>query len=423
MEGDDSSVRPPRHWVPRLALFLGMLSLACAGGKCFLPHLAFVFLSSDRKRHASTVVRKIRLNKAIGDDNSAKGWESGRKTINEVQSLVRSWDGPVFAIGDLHGDLENTAVLLMKAGLMDQSGNWQANDSLLVQTGDIADRGPDPLPLYALFQRLTTQAPLSGGRVVQLLGNHECLLLCGMYHYLHPTEVNKHYKGSLQLLAHEWSPLGALGRHMRDSFHVRLVVNNVAYVHAGILPQHAMLTHEEMHTQLWDHIDNRKCGAAVSGSPDILSDTGPMWTRALVELPEHQACSLLRKALKRLGAKRMVVGHTPTPSKSIETRCDGRLVMIDTGLSRYLYNRPSMLEINNGTYSEHFFGKDKSHTSRVLFNETSDTEDTGWFQAEEMQVEVLPDARNTIIPVGAPLPAPNTDQPSDPNSGSAQEEL
>lgn len=43
----------------------------------------------------------------------------------------------IYAIGDLHGDLPNTLKILRMAGLVDEMNNWAANDSILVQTGDI----------------------------------------------------------------------------------------------------------------------------------------------------------------------------------------------------------------------------------------------------------------------------------------------
>ncbi len=44
------------------------------------------------------------------------------------------------------------------------------------------------------------------------------------------------------------------------------------------------------------------------------------------------------------GAKRLVIGHTPHP-KGIDIRAGGRLVLIDTGISRYYGGALGWLEI------------------------------------------------------------------------------
>ena len=91
-----------------------------------------------------------------------------------------SWDGRIVAIGDLHGDAENAMLLLDALGVLDRNTRkWTGGDTLLVQTGDIVDRGPDGKILYDLFAELKQQAEEQGGKVVQILGNHDAMNLCG----------------------------------------------------------------------------------------------------------------------------------------------------------------------------------------------------------------------------------------------------
>src|SRR4029077_9315808 len=49
----------------------------------------------------------------------------------------------IVAIGDIHGDLDALTRSLRAAGLTDASGRWIAGRTVLVQTGDFLDRGPD----------------------------------------------------------------------------------------------------------------------------------------------------------------------------------------------------------------------------------------------------------------------------------------
>lgn len=332
-------------------------------------------------------------------------------SLQEVQNMLRNWEGRVFALGDLHGDLHNTMALLVSANIISQSGNWIAGAALLIQTGDIVDRGPHSKPLYSLFQHLGQQALEAGGRIVHLLGNHESLIVCGMYNYLHPFELHQYYRGSYEVLARDWSASGAIGRLLRSSFHVALNVNGNLFVHAGLLPIHAGIPPEELRQQLWKHVDSNACGTPPADNGwDLLGDGGPLWTRILVELPEEYACTLLRKSLKKAGAVRMVVGHTPTLSKSIETRCDNRLVMIDTGLSRFLFDRPTLLEIHNGTYTQHHYervGPDNVPTnstsivssSKFLFYEESQEAHAEWLSQDERELDVVHEFNRAIIPL------------------------
>jgi hypothetical protein len=52
-----------------------------------------------------------------------------------------------------------------------------------------------------------------------------------------------------------------------------------------------------------------------------------------VQAPEADACPALEKALKALGATRMVVGHTTRRDGKVASRCDGRLAVIDIGIA------------------------------------------------------------------------------------------
>src|SRR5262245_36336043 len=79
------------------------------------------------------------------------------------------------AIGDIHGDLEAFTRSLRAAGLTDASGRWVAGSTVLVQTGDFLDRGPDVRAVMDRLMSLEAGAAAAGGRVIVLLGNHEVM--------------------------------------------------------------------------------------------------------------------------------------------------------------------------------------------------------------------------------------------------------
>ncbi|GIL74096.1 hypothetical protein Vretifemale_4158 [Volvox reticuliferus] len=52
---------------------------------------------------------------------------------------------------------------------------WAGGDAVLIQLGDVVDRGPDSLALLRRVEGLKIQARAVGGDVVMLLGNHELM--------------------------------------------------------------------------------------------------------------------------------------------------------------------------------------------------------------------------------------------------------
>jgi hypothetical protein len=85
------------------------------------------------------------------------------------------------------------------------------------------------------------------------------------------------------------------------------------------------------------------------GDDPLLNLTGPMWSRALaVCLPVVEE-DALSAALAKLGATRVVIGHTVTAEQRIVSRYGGRVIEIDTGMLAAAYHgRPSALEITAG---------------------------------------------------------------------------
>jgi hypothetical protein len=82
--------------------------------------------------------------------------------------------------------------------------------------------------------------------------------------------------------------------------------------------------------------------------PPIINDgDGLLWTRLYSSAPEFVDCEQLEEALAMLGARRMVVGHTPQ-LMGITAACDERVWRIDTGMSRFYGGPVEVLEIADG---------------------------------------------------------------------------
>ena len=89
----------------------------------------------------------------------------------------------IVAVGDVHGSPDAFSRVLRAAELVDETGNWIGGNAILIQTGDLTDRGPGVREVLDLMRDLERSAAGDGGRVVSLLGNHEVYNLIGYYDY------------------------------------------------------------------------------------------------------------------------------------------------------------------------------------------------------------------------------------------------
>ena len=72
-----------------------------------------------------------------------------------------------------------------------------------------------------------------------------------------------------------------------------------------------------------------------------------MWYRGHLRAPESAACAEIDKVLAAQNAKRIVVGHTTQRSGKIASRCGGKIIGIDIGLSDHYGANIGYLEITN----------------------------------------------------------------------------
>lgn len=98
----------------------------------------------------------------------------------------------IVAIGDVHGDFRTFSRLLAGARLIDATMRWSGERTVLVQTGDLLDRGAGSRRVMDLLMALEKEAEAAGGRVVVLLGNHEVLNLVGDLRYVGKGEFRSY---------------------------------------------------------------------------------------------------------------------------------------------------------------------------------------------------------------------------------------
>ena len=316
--------------------------------------------------------------------------------------------GPVHrivAVGDLHGDFAAWRAIAQAAGLTDARGRWTGGATVLVQTGDVVDRGPDGLKIIRDLMRLQREAPRARGRVVTLVGNHEAMNMTGDLRYVSAADFAAYAdanservrqqtyaanKAQLEAiyrqkdpamsseavkaawlaatppgaLEHQaaWRPDGPIGRWIAGNPAVALVDGNL-FVHGGISPAYAHVSLDDI---------NRQVAAALTAqaaAPEaIINDpAGPLWYRGLAvrETPQparsdgaaptsaaSTVAEQLDVVLAAFGAKRVVIGHTPILS-GIAIEEGGRLVRIDTGISSAFGGKLTYLEIVDGNLVPH----------------------------------------------------------------------
>ncbi len=83
-------------------------------------------------------------------------------------------------VGDVHGEIGGFQEILENAGLINR-GSWSGGSDILIQTGDVIDRGPYSLEAVDLLRRLQGEAAPDGGEVIRLCGNHELMILQGCF--------------------------------------------------------------------------------------------------------------------------------------------------------------------------------------------------------------------------------------------------
>ncbi len=244
----------------------------------------------------------------------------------------------VVAIADLHGDLERGLAVLRLAGVVGKDGHWCGGETVLVQTGDLLDRGDDGVEVIDLMQRLETEAAEVGGRVEVLLGNHEVMNMMGDWRYVTPGDIEG-YGGQLarQLAL---SAEGEDGAWLREQ-PVAVRVGRTVFVHAGITPAMAERGLEQL--TAWT-----RAALAGEASPEVLDESGPLWFRGYLQGDVPEVCPALQQALATLGATRMVVGHTTQRSGRVAVRCQGALLGIDTGISDHYGAHLAALELRGG---------------------------------------------------------------------------
>jgi hypothetical protein len=259
----------------------------------------------------------------------------------------------IVAIGDLHGDLDATRAALRLAGAIDTLDRWIGDDLVIVQTGDVLDRGDDEEAIIRLFERLGNEAAAVGGAVYALNGNHE--LMNAYYDYRYVTDggyadfedvtevetvdsVLATLEPEQRARAQALRPGGEFGLLLakRNTF---LILGTTLFTHGSVLPEHVDRGLDRMNAEIQAWLRDE------APQPEwIRGNRSPVWNRLYSDAPDLAACDTLASVLDRLDVERLVVGHT-VQDAGITSYCGGRVWCIDVGMAEHYGGRPEVLEI------------------------------------------------------------------------------
>ena len=264
--------------------------------------------------------------------------------------------GRVVAIGDLHGDLTAARRALRTARVIDETDRWIGGDSVVVQTGDLLDRGDDERPLLEWLDRLADIAKAAGGAIYRVQGNHEVMNVAADFRYVTEAGFAAFADFARAPGASRWQEVPAKRRGRLLAFlpggpwakrlavhPVVLMVNDSVFVHGGLSPMHLRYGLERINTDLSAWMRGTAPLSAL-----LASDNAPYWLRTYGDSVTEAECHALDDILVRLSAKRLVIGHTPQRG-GISFACGGRVARIDVGLSRAYGSRPAQVLAISGS--------------------------------------------------------------------------
>lgn len=277
----------------------------------------------------------------------------------------------IIAIGDLQGDIEALASILLERQMINPDGAWIGGGRHVVLLGDLVGGHPDSRLLLDFVIRLEGEAQKQGGQVHALLGNHDILMAQGEGSKLLKLE-KKLFEKYLVRGAPEQSfedlfrgeSLYAQWFRSRNSI---LKMGSSLFVHAGIngwLLENspgAVNATVRAWIRFWQGIGEKPpkrtrwtVGKKEMDRDDPFLAAGPLWTRVFKASKDRPSDGPTKKVLQALletyQTSRLVIGHAPTEDQRIvleHPHYGASVVMLDTQISHKSKGMLSSLEIVN----------------------------------------------------------------------------
>lgn len=226
-------------------------------------------------------------------------------------------------------DIDNAKTVLKLTGLIDPSDSWIGGKTILVQTGDIVDRGTYALDIYRLMASLRTQAHNAGGKVISILGNHEMMNALSDWRYVSQPDI-KHW-GGLDKRRNDMSVSGWLGQEWLANYTVSEKVSmspytntSYSFTHGSLRPTFPhLLPYPQMINDLGRDLLERALSPPLGpphppypyeGLPkgaeqaelELYGSGGPLWWRGLAQGEEKTVCAWAEELKNKLGVRRII---------------------------------------------------------------------------------------------------------------------
>ncbi|SBT71962.1 shewanella-like protein phosphatase 2, putative [Plasmodium malariae] len=263
------------------------------------------------------------------------------------------WDHDLYSIGDIHGDMDAFLKILINEKIIDENGNIIKENTLIVMTGDVLDPNYDDINILFFIQIYNDRGKDSNSKILLLLGNHEVKNLCLDFKY------KKSDKGKYRNRNNMFKKNEILYNYLMNSPLV-VKVNDITFSHAGVLPFYAFygidFMNEEGKKEIKNNCEVLKEKRKRKEELCICCEDGPTLTRYYSIVNDNifkrsMVCSTLNKSLIMLKSSRMVVGHTVQKNKRVNSFCNERLLLADTGISKWKKGVISYVQyFKDGTY-------------------------------------------------------------------------
>jgi len=247
----------------------------------------------------------------------------------------------IIAIGDIHGDDGALIACLRMAECIDSEGNWCGGTTNVVQIGDILDRGDEERGCMDRLFDLKRQAAAAGGAVHVLMGNHEVMNVDWDFDYVglngfdgwesreqpHTNVASGTFLGNVFGSFTQGLQMGGVPRILKDrakaftagtgfaalalsEMPLAIQLGDTVCVHGGLELKHIDMDLHRINVETSEWLRG-----AGPRPPLIDDDDSPIWNRAFSApadrpLKPHNARKL-EYVLHAMGARRMIVGHTP----------------------------------------------------------------------------------------------------------------
>jgi hypothetical protein len=316
-----------------------------------------------------------RLLERLGLIDASGRWSGGRRHLVQTGDI-------------LDRGAESTRVLELVMRLEEEAAAaggkvtvLLGNHELMNLTGDFQDVAPREVGGFAALEDPATRRSRRE-RLLRLIGSGSPLLSSDLYRriskQIDSRTFDLHFPRGYFAYEHAYSPKGRYGRWLIER-PALLRQDGILFLHGGLSLRFAVLPLEEINRgvktslkeyfRLVEALEERGAFDAALGSavlrmlvraeraaggpaaelsglfrrleelfdgPAFAAD-GPLWYRGLALGDEDALWGTVERILSLQGAQRMVIGHTPHDSLTIQGRFGNRVLLIDTGLNQAFF--------------------------------------------------------------------------------------